>query len=368
MLFLSKSKITQSLFNIICNVWGLLSELSSPFFFLPPLVLRIRITNRCNLSCHYCYLGESLNLKNNNVLSLEEWKKIIYSIPRFTLIDITGGEPFLTPHIYEIIEMMLNRKLKISIITNGTIPKPELLNVFVLKKLQYFMVSFDGSRELHDEVRGIGSFDKSLNTIKEVIKLRHSARTSFPIIVCKLNITDSNFTSLHDLTELLLDTLKVDGVTFNLLFNNRARDGFVDTDDVDSTKLWSGNTMSFNKESISLMASTLYEIKNKYNQRISIKPEMDPDKIIKYFEDPSCFKPVRCFKYRSVATLYFDGVMTPCDLGLNVGNVRDLNYNIAKVRSLAEMKKFYQFFILKKRSIPGCAGCCLQKQEYLNEI
>lgn len=368
MLLARKAYLTQLLFDFSCTIWGALSDFFSPILHLPPLVLRIRITNRCNLACSFCYVGNSLNKKNEHVLNLEEWTKIIHSIPRYTLIDITGGEPFLTPHFKEIIELMLLKKLKISLITNGTVAKPHLLEMLVLKKLHYFMVSLDGTEAFHDKIRGDGTFQKSIQTLKEVIFLKKKNNSKFPLVVCKVNLTADNAESIRALSHYLLEDLKIDGLTFNLLFTNEARDGFPDADDFYSKKLWSGNTMIYPPESIELISQTVSFLSSQYQQKITIKPEISNRDIAGYLRDPSKYSPTSCFKYRSVATLYFDGKMTPCDLGIDIGNIREINYDIRRIKILSKLKEFFHLFKLNNRTIPGCAGCCLKTQELVNEI
>lgn len=367
MFLLKRAYYTQVLFDILVNYWGRVSEIFSPLFFLPPLVLRLRITNRCNLNCHFCYVGESLNKKSPETLLISEWAQIIKNIPRHTLVDITGGEPFLAPGFPEIINMLLEKKCKIALITNGTVSKFELLENMVAKKLNYFMVSIDGSQPIHDQIRGQGSFDKTIETLKQVIDLKKKYNSSLPTVVCKISLTEDNHDSLLQLSSFLMNDLSIDGITLNLLFNNEARNGKPDTTDFYDAKFWSGNTMKYKPESASAIARTAREIMDIYKQKVSIKPKTARADILAYLLNPSSFAPASCHKYRSVTTLYFDGKLTPCDLGLDVGNIREINYNIKKLSAIKNLKKFYGLIRSHERKIPGCAGCCLKTQVAINE-
>ena len=362
-----KVRLTQSLFEFITNFWGQVALLLHPFFILNPLVIRLRITNKCNLSCHFCYLGNSLNVKNENILSLDEWKKIIKYIPKYTIIDITGGEPFLTPNFNEILSLMLKCKLKVSLITNGTIHKPEILKTIVDEGLTYFMVSLDGQEKEHDVIRGKGSFQKSIKTIRDVIHLKKVFGKKFPLIICKVNLSDSNYHSLDNLYHYLLNEVNIDGITTNLLFENNARDGFPNANNFDDLKLWSGNTYKYNKDSLSTLQIELKKLRKKYSTVMNIKPEIKNSDYEKYIESPEKCRPKKCHKYRSVSTLYFDGTLTPCDLGINIGNIREINYNMTKVMNMQKMHEFNTFFKSKKYNIPGCEGCCLKTNELKSE-
>ena len=82
------------------------------------------LTTRCNLNCTYC---EDFGARRNNeatTASLEDAKKIL-AIIRSGVPDLwlTGGEPLLHPHIFELLTHAC-RDLKfrhISLITNGTL-------------------------------------------------------------------------------------------------------------------------------------------------------------------------------------------------------------------------------------------------------
>ncbi len=93
--------------------------------------LRIAVTDKCNLRCHYCMPENGMNfLPNHKLLSYEEIIRIVKlcSSNGVNKIRITGGEPFLRKDI-----MILFRGLseidaieKIAITTNGTLITPHL--------------------------------------------------------------------------------------------------------------------------------------------------------------------------------------------------------------------------------------------------
>lgn len=356
-------RVTNYVFDRMVNLWGLFLALISPFVSLAPLVFRIRMTNKCNLNCHYCYVGESLNKKNDKVLSLEEWRKIITNIPKTTLVDITGGEPLLTPQFEDILKMMLDKKLKISLITNGTIFKESLFRMFVDKNLSHLMISFDGNEVLHDKVRGKGNFTRSIGAALKLIDYKKEKKSRFPLLVAKITYTENNHSDVESLIHYLIKEVGFDGVTLNLLFENSARDGFSNGKSLDEEKFQTGNTIVFSPEKISSMTTAISGILDNYRGIVQVRPEIHPSQLKEYFTNPLKFSPKGCYKYRSVVTMYSDGVMTPCDLGLDVGDIRQLDYNLAKIHQQALSKKFFKSFEQLGRVLPGCQGCCLKKHE-----
>lgn len=356
-----------SLFDTFTNVWGKGGHFVSPFISTPPLVLRIRITNRCNLSCYYCYLGKSLNIKSEN-LSLKEWRFIIDKLPSNTLIDITGGEPFLTPEFSKIMELLLERKFKVSLITNGTINKPEVFESFVRNELAHFMISIDGTEDIHDVIRGRGSFKKAISTAQQILRLREKYQKTFPKLVAKVTVTEVNALQLEKFSSYLIDEIGFDGITLNLLFQNKSRDGFPDATDEEDIKFLSGNEVKFDERMVEELTSSVLTTREKYPGRIQVRPDISNHNLRAYFKEPSRFSAPNCYKYRSIVTLYSDGVLTPCDLGLNVGNIRDIDYDIGTSVKLKKMQSFYRFMSSKKsQNLPGCEGCCLKKHQLKSE-
>lgn len=74
----------------------------------------LHLTYHCNLNCIYCY-NKSIR-KNISEINLSKWKIIITKVlPLAKEITITGGEPFLSPILPQIIEFIKNNKPSISI-------------------------------------------------------------------------------------------------------------------------------------------------------------------------------------------------------------------------------------------------------------
>ncbi|HLW58042.1 MAG TPA: radical SAM protein [Bacteriovoracaceae bacterium] len=352
-------KLMNWLFDSSTNWWGFASQ----YLPLPPLVLRIRITNRCNLSCHYCYVGQSLNKKTEALLNYEEWKEILNKTPRYTLIDITGGEPLLAPQIADLLRIMLDRKMKVSLITNGTVHKDEIFSLMVEKKLTHLMFSLDGREEVNDSVRGKGSFRKTISAAKRIKELKIQYQSRFPKLVAKVTLTKDSISDVESFCHYLFEE-GFDGVTLNLLFQNLARDGFVDAESISDDKFFQGNKVEFASEDIPFFVDKIKKVKSAFGNKVQIRPDIDLNDLESYFSRPQSLMPHNCLKFNSVVTLYHNGTLAPCDLGLNIGNIRDINFDISKIFSEKKMKSFTNF--MKKtpsQKLPGCGGCCLKKHE-----
>lgn len=141
-------------------------EISDLFGEEPIMAATIRLTKGCNLSCPHCYVNGGEPLKNE--LSTEEIKDIINQLTELKVFYIffTGGEPFTRPDIVEILNYTHKKGIGISISTNGTAINERLLKKILHIPFNLFQVSLDGTKEIHDSIRGAGQFDKAIRAIK----------------------------------------------------------------------------------------------------------------------------------------------------------------------------------------------------------
>lgn len=94
--------------------------------------VRLEITSGCNLNCKYCHNQKFNNKKDD--MSIKDILKLIKELKDIMNIDkilITGGEPLINPHVYEIISYITRLGIKADMVTNGI-----LLNETTIKKLE----------------------------------------------------------------------------------------------------------------------------------------------------------------------------------------------------------------------------------------
>ena len=84
-------------------------------------LLQIELTTRCNRQCVMCNRQHNIYDMTPSIA-----KSICNTIPTIEYIHIAGGgEPFLHPHIDEILNIFSRHNIPISIVTNGSIPYAE---------------------------------------------------------------------------------------------------------------------------------------------------------------------------------------------------------------------------------------------------
>ena len=127
--------------------------------------LQIHLSELCNLRCKHCY-QEDCNEKR--IMSLNEFKYIIDSYKNLYgnncyKIAITGGEPFLIPNIIDYIKYGSQNFELVQILTNGTLITDSLCkDLQKIPNLKNCQMSLEGPREVNDNIRGEGIFDKVL--------------------------------------------------------------------------------------------------------------------------------------------------------------------------------------------------------------
>ena len=129
----------------------------------------IKVTNRCNLRCKYCYADASIDCDSSFELSVKQIKDMLEELKgkNFNKIVITGGEPLMRNDIVEILETCAQYG-KVQLLTNGTICTHELYDK-IISIVDVIQISIDSYEEgAHDQNRGKGSYANVISTIKYI--------------------------------------------------------------------------------------------------------------------------------------------------------------------------------------------------------
>ena len=132
------------------------------------------ITENCQLRCNHCYMGS--RIEDGIDMPYKKVVKIMNYCRRLGAENITfvGGEPTLHQEFSNIIDCAVDLGFnKIYVDTNGLqINKLKLISP---KKINYIRVSLDGpNEEIHDKIRGKTTFNKTIQSIKDLIRIGHS--------------------------------------------------------------------------------------------------------------------------------------------------------------------------------------------------
>jgi Radical SAM superfamily/4Fe-4S single cluster domain len=128
----------------------------------------------CNLACLNCYIESSPTNDALVYLTLPDVHTYLDEIAAEALpvreIAFTGGEPFMNPHMIDILELCLKRGFDVLVLTNAMRPmrrfEMQLLDLPQRNKLS-FRISLDHySQAVHEGERGANSWNKALDGLK----------------------------------------------------------------------------------------------------------------------------------------------------------------------------------------------------------
>jgi radical SAM protein with 4Fe4S-binding SPASM domain len=161
---------------------------------LPPLTnLYFEITSRCNLQCIHCDLNAGPAHKEE--IPLEKIKECIDYLVQVKgwSIYISGGEPLLRKGWDELLDYSLERNLKTTIATNGTLIDENTADILAQHRHQdmTLQVSLDSTQEVvNDKIRGKGAFKKTIKGIENLLDRGLEKKTRISFTANKLNVSE----------------------------------------------------------------------------------------------------------------------------------------------------------------------------------
>ena len=154
---------------------------------IPPYV-NWELTNKCNMGCPYCFLGENPEGVLSD-LSTKKSKALIEKLVRggAKMLNYAGGEPLLREDIIELIKYGKELGLETILSTNGILLSEDLIKELE-SCLDWISLPIDGyNSETHDSVRGRnGHFEE---IIKHLYKLEETGiNLKINTMVCRKNV------------------------------------------------------------------------------------------------------------------------------------------------------------------------------------
>lgn len=186
-----------------------------------PLKLQWKITNRCNLKCKHCYEGE----KDSVEMTKEEIENAFEMFLKSNLLSltITGGEALLVENLATYVSKCLRAKIFVKIFTNGLLLDKFVDELYEDIDLNFLSleVSVDGTREVHDYIRGKGNFSRTVKNIEYAISKGITVITN--TVVNKVN-KDSIVSMMKNLHDIGVDNIQIS----NLIVTGWAKDNIDD--------------------------------------------------------------------------------------------------------------------------------------------
>ena len=217
-----------------------------------PRAVDIDITNRCNLRCAYCYHFTSAGDVEGD-LPKDEWLQFFEELNKCNVMNVTlsGGEPFFRKDLKDLLQGLVNNRMRYSILSNGTLITDELASfVAATRRCNAVQISIDGSSSpIHDSFRGNGNFDRAIRGVRTLQD--HGVGVNVRVTIHKNNVRD-----LENIAKLLLEELGLPGFSTNSAMY---------------TGLCRNNTeiVQLSPQERAIAMESLYKLNKKYGGRIN---------------------------------------------------------------------------------------------------
>ncbi|MBQ6421493.1 MAG: radical SAM protein [Clostridia bacterium] len=149
--------------------------------YLGWFTLQWHITHRCNLRCSHCYQRDFDAFCSRDAMleTLEKFRVFLDNRQLRGHLNVTGGEPLMHPDLFFLLEAAREREISAAVLTNGTLIDGRTARRLSRAGVTYVQVSLDGTKAVHDAIRGSGSFDRAVAGIETALRCGIDVTVSF---------------------------------------------------------------------------------------------------------------------------------------------------------------------------------------------
>ncbi|MBM4284636.1 MAG: SynChlorMet cassette radical SAM/SPASM protein ScmE [Deltaproteobacteria bacterium] len=326
-----------------------------------PREVEVAITTRCNLRCAYCsHFTSAADVGHD--LPTGEWLEFFAELGRLAVMNITleGGEPFLRKDLPELIEGIVNHRMRFGVLSNGTLITDEMAAFLAAtRRCDSVQVSIDGSMpETHDACRGEGNFVRAMNGLQAL--QRHGVPVSVRVTIHRRNLRDLEGVARLLLEEVGLPNFSTNYASFMGLCRSQA------------------DTVQLTTAERSEAMENLHRLNRKYGGRVTgtagpVAELQDWQEVLQAQQEGRAGLPgrgvlVACGGLFTKLAVRADGVLVPCmqmchlELGRinrdDLGEVWRRHPELTRLRRRNEIALADFDFCRGCRFIPFCTGNC----------
>jgi radical SAM protein with 4Fe4S-binding SPASM domain len=163
----------------------------SNYFSGGPAYVDIELTNRCNLRCRACWFHGETGVGDRyrtSEMTTGEVLGFIDQVERYgPSIYFGGAEPLIRGDFLTIVGHAKRCDLPVAFTTNGTLLEGEISDKIVELGVDEISLSLDGTEEMHDELRGRGTFGRTMRNLERLLETRRTRKATKPFVT--INIT-----------------------------------------------------------------------------------------------------------------------------------------------------------------------------------
>jgi radical SAM protein with 4Fe4S-binding SPASM domain len=297
------------------------------------------LTERCNLRCRHCYQSGAVSEMSyqeicgaiDNVRSAFKSWVTEYDMQMSPSFHFTGGEPLLRKDLFEILGYVRDRGFSVSLMSNGTLIDSDMARRIREAGVSDVQISLDGLEVTHENLRGKGSFSRTLAGIRNLVA--QGVEANINLTVSRINMGETS-ELVH-----LAEELVVGAIAFSRLVpTGRGK------------KL---SSEALSREEVAHFYDELQKFKDKSKVVVTSR---DPLAAISGMEGdvPQTEMPVGgCAAGIFGVTITADGTIMPCRrMDLPIGNIKEVSFRELWVESPV-------LWSLRKREVyqNGCGSC-----------
>lgn len=362
-------KYFRRFFLLYSKAYGFCSNFFWGKVSLPPSKFTFKITNICNVDCHFCYnANKNTQEERKQEIDLNSWKKVVDQVPFSSVISFTGGEVFLYPKIFELIKYIGLKKRRFSIVTNATTLDQESIDILIKNKIYYLMISIHGLEQTHNRIFGgaRNHFQQAVETIKTINKIKTERGIDYPKVGVKVVITRENYKEIMLLLKFCENELKVNNVYFNFL-TNEPFEIYENVEDSFKRKMPRFEYSDDSKEDIINLLDKIEDFKKSSKMDIGFTTEFESSEVRKKFiANPKSFFVKKCYRPFHEVYIQPNGDVILC-LRYKIANINDPGFDLKKIHQNIKYKELIEKFKNQNYNTDFCFSCQEAPFEMKNE-
>lgn len=318
-----------------------------------PVRVYFEITRKCNLKCKNCFMSRDLS---SCEMSFDDILKTLDGLRDDNVIEvrITGGEPTQRDDWHNILMKAKKRGFVVSLNTNGVYESTDVIDDLIKLAPEQIIISLDGLKKAHEKMRGEGTFNAVLETIKHLNEAGMKLRVNTMLNKYTLNDLKpmvelaSNYSA-----ELCFILFRPTGHAFRLR-------GIIPPIEKLNNCIREIEDLRGRNRDVKIMTS--YDIISQN----AIKPSYDLDLT-------SCAAGLRGLNINSDGGIYACGFLAGLGEQFKLGNIIEERYSISKIWRYSQQLKGFRKRSLEKTNEckicpdyrKNCFGSCIVMENYV---
>jgi len=166
--------------------------------------LQVEVSSQCPAACIYCPTALFRKEGSNLLMSMETYHRLLPAFSRTRMVFLQGwGEPFLNPHLFEMVLQAKSAGCQVGMTTNGMLLDADKLAGLVQSGVDMVAFSLAGCGETNDAVRKGTRLVQVLEAIRQLNRIKENERTARPVIHIAYMLLRSGLDEIEQLPSLL---------------------------------------------------------------------------------------------------------------------------------------------------------------------